>query len=141
MSKYWIGLVMTLPLLALLTGCGPELGKVSVNGTVSYKNELLKGGRLKLFNGKNELVGAANVTSEGTFIATDLPLEELKVTVETAAANSLAHMQSAAPPGTPVIAPQGAAGVAVPPKYQRPETTDLKVDTATGSRKVELKMD
>jgi len=141
MSKSSLHCVVVLPLLALLTGCGPELGKVSVNGTVSYKNELLKGGRLKLFNGKNELVGAATVTPEGTFIATDLPKEELKVTVETAAANSLAHMQSAAPPGTPVIASQGAGGIPVPPKYQKPETTDLKVDAASGSQQVELKME
>ena len=141
MSQKLFGLMVALPLLALATGCESEFGKVSVNGTVSYKNELLKSGRVKLFNAKNELVGAANVTPEGTFIATDLPKEALKITVETAAANSLAHMQSAAPPGTPVIAPQGAGSVAVPAKYQKPDTTDLKVDAASGSQKVDLKME
>jgi hypothetical protein len=132
--------VLVVPLLVLATGCDSELGKVSVNGTVSYKNELLKGGRLKLFNSKNELVGAASVSSDGTFIATDLPKEELKVTVETAAGNAMAHMQSAAPPGTPVIAPQAAAGIPVPEKYMKPETTDLIVNATTGSQRVELKL-
>jgi len=131
---------LILPLLLLATGCDSELGKTSVNGTVSYKNELLKGGRLKLFNNKNELVGAANVSPDGSFVATDLPKEELRVTVETAAANAMAHMQSKAPPGTPVIAPQGGAGVSVPEKYQKPETTDLIVNAASGSQKVELKL-
>lgn len=141
MHKKPIKLLFVFPLLALATGCDSELGKVSVNGTVSYKNELLKGGRLKLFNAKNELVGAASVSHDGTFVATDLPKEELKVTVETAPANGMGHMQSAAPPGTPVIAPQGGAGVPVPEKYQKPETTDLMVNAATGSQKVELKLE
>lgn len=140
MQKQLFQCLLALPLLALATGCEAELGKVSVNGTVSYQNELLKGGRLKLFNSKNELVGAASVSPDGTFVATDLPKEELKVTVETAGANAMAHMQSIAPPGTPVIAPQGNAGIAVPEKYQKPETTDLIVNAAAGSQKIELKL-
>jgi len=140
MRRDQLKFAIVFPLLALLVGCEASVSKVSVNGTVMYKNELLKGGRLKLFNSKNELVGAANVSREGTFIATDLPKEELKVTVETAAANALAHMQSAAPPGTPVIASEGSGGVPVPEKYGKPETTDLKVNAAS-SQKVELKLE
>jgi hypothetical protein len=140
MRKKLFQFLFVLPLLALAAGCNSELDKASVNGTVSYKNELLKGGRLKLFNARNELVGAASIAPDGTFVATDLPKEELKVTVETAAANGMAHMQSAAPPGTPVIAPQGATAVPVPEKYFKPETTDLTVNAALGSQRVELKL-
>ena len=32
-------------------------------------------------------------------------------------------------------------GVPVPEKYQNPETTDLKVNAATGSQRVELKLE
>lgn len=133
-------LLVSMTIAALFTGCGSSVKTVSVNGTVNYKSAPLKSGRLDFFNSKNQLVGAANLTPEGTFIATDLPREELKVTVDTGtseASMAMAKMQTAAPSATVIATPAAAAATPIPAKYQKVETTDLKINAEPG-KKVEL---
>lgn len=138
----FLTLVAALVSSVTLVGCGgPASNNVNVTGTVTYKNEPLKGGRLKFFNAKNEQVSMANVTPDGTFTATDLPKDKVKVTVESG--DPLAKITGKAPPGTPVIdsgAPAG-KGVPVPAKYSKVETTDLAYTITQADQKLEVKLE
>lgn len=139
MSNAWFHpLVAASLLMACFAGCETSTGKVTAEGTVSYNNQPLTGGRLVLYNAKNEQVGGANINPDGTFIATDLPREDLKVTVITTGNSVMDKMQSA-PPTSTVIETPGSGGVPVPEKYQKPETTDLTLNPTSGG-KVELKL-
>lgn len=140
MSKgFYCRLIAASVVLLPLVGCDSATDKTIVSGTVTYQSQALTGGRLALFNSRNEQIGGANINPDGTFIATDLPREELKVTVVTGG-GMMAKMQSA-PPTSTVIADPAAGGTPVPEKYHRPETSDLKVNASSGSQKVELKLE
>jgi hypothetical protein len=123
-----------------LLGCGdsgPNTG--GVKGTVTYKGEILKGGRLNFYNSKNEIVGGTTLSATGTYEASDLPKEDLKVTVVTDTGMGMGNMQTAAPPGTPVI--PSTTGVPVPEKYHKAETTDLSVKITSKGQKADFKLE
>ena len=131
--------VWFLPLL--IVGCGTGINTVNVTGTVKYKDQPLTGGRLKIYNAKNEQVSGASITKDGSFTATDVPKEQVKVTVETDD-SGMANMATKAPPGTPVIpspAPAGKA-VPVPTKYQKVATTDLSFTISEANQKLDIKL-
>jgi hypothetical protein len=69
-----------------------------------------------------------------------LPKEDLKITVTTDAAMGMGNMQTAAPPGTPVIPSAGSGGTPVPEKYSKPETTDLTIKVASQGQHADLKL-
>ncbi len=126
----------------LFVGCGSGVNTVSVNGTVAYKGELLKGGNLNFYNTKGEPLSAAIINADGSFVATDLPKGEAKVTVKTGGVAAMAKMAPIPPSGTETTpSAAGDGGVAVPEKYHKVETTDLKINVTSGNQKVELKLE
>ncbi|MFO0864346.1 MAG: hypothetical protein U0744_06760 [Gemmataceae bacterium] len=128
--------------LLVSMGCEKGTGKVSVSGSVTYKDQKLNWGRVRFFNAKNEEVGTSTLNRDGTFVATDLPLEELKVALEIDPPGTTPSPK--APPGTPVIAevnPRPEKVVEVPAKYKKADTTPTTVKITGGNQKIDLKLD
>ena len=101
-------------------GCSGGVGKVTVQGTISYKGQPLRSGLLK-FVGPGATYSAASIQPDGKFIITDVVPGEVKVGVmETprgsGAPSSNDQKTSSRPPPPPVSLPE---------KYRNPETSGL----------------
>jgi hypothetical protein len=119
-------------LLAAFAGCGSQLG-ATVSGKVTLDGAPLTSGDVMFTpTGKGPAAGGS-IDSSGSYqlaTGTDsgLPPGEYKVTVvATKPAPPAAANQ---PPPAPIPI--------TPPKYGRPETTDLKVTVAAGSNTIDL---
>jgi hypothetical protein len=126
----------------LLSGCGGSAdSRVIVTGTVTYKNQPLTFGRLKLFNTKGEQVSGCSLKSDGTFAATDIPLGDIKVTVDTT--DSIGIAAGKAPPGTPPMPGESPGGksIAIPAKYKDVATSGLNYTINAANQKIEIKLD
>lgn len=134
----------TLSLAAiLLAGCGGTTAdsRAIVTGTATYQNKQLTSGTVKIFNSKAEQISSAILQADGTFTATDIPLGDIKVTVETAG-NSIGIAGGKAPPGTPTL-PSGSSGpsVAIPEKFKAVATSGLNFKITSSSQRIEIKLD
>ncbi len=130
--------------LLLVAGCGgnPADARVIVTGTVMYKNQALTSGTVKFYNAKSEQISSANLQADGVFNATDIPMGDIKVTVETAG-NSIGISGGKAPLSTPPMPGETPAGksIAIPAKYKAVETSGLNYNISATNKKIEIKLD
>ncbi|MFO0867198.1 MAG: hypothetical protein U0744_21595 [Gemmataceae bacterium] len=124
--------------------CGPKgNGKVVVTGKVSHNGQALNWGRVRFFDKSSLECGGAPIKSDGIFIATDVPLQELKVVVDTAAPKGMTP-SSKAPPGTPVIPDENAPPakvIDVPAKYKAVSTTTATINVTKANQELDIKLD
>lgn len=129
--------------LALLAGCSSSKDKnLSLSGKVSYKGTPVTGGTLSLAptDGKTPPV-KISINGDGNYNIVPPALGNLKVVIET---ESIRAFNAGGTPSRKIKGPDGKERieelptanqqkyVRIPPKYARPETTDLTVDIHAG---------
>jgi hypothetical protein len=141
--------------LALALGCGKGGRNHSqVTGKVTYKGQPVTGGSIAFHRQGEESSGvySFNLNSEGVYSGTDLPAEEMVVTIDTEALRPGQVQPRYGPPGSkvgggedpvrkkmkemgaPVGAAPGSEGtyVAIPKKYADKTTSPLKKTLTSG---------
>jgi len=116
------------------SGCG-GIKKVTVNGTVSYKDKPLSGGMLQFAGPKGGAPSAAVIQQDGTFIMTDVVPGEVKVSIQ-------ATPQSSGPSGdkdkkatVPKVTPDD-----LPEKYRDPEKSGLQYTITPETKHLDVKI-
>jgi hypothetical protein len=137
-----------LPCLSLLmVGCGSSgnaLVPSSISGKLTYKGKPIKGGILKFYNDQGTGYDA-NISQDGTFSATDIPMGELVVVVDTdslkpsdtATKSKESSMRKNAaqqqpPPGVAAPPKLEDIFVQVPAKYKNPKTSTMTITIVKG---------
>jgi hypothetical protein len=118
-------------LLLSLTLCGTGCSDnkpVTVNGSVSYRGEAIPAAIVKFYGSGDH--SAMAYVRDGAFIVTDLPLGEVKATVEPD--DSQRKGAGAARGGTSVV---------IPRKYADPNTSGLVFSITAATKKLDLKLD
>jgi hypothetical protein len=131
---------------ALLTasGCGGP-SKGSISGSVLYKAQNLKGGRVTFINDKKETF-PAEIDENGKYEILDVPPGDYKVCVETEFLKptlAMAMMAKSRPtdaPG-PDLTAQAKSYVAIPAKYGTPDRTSLTCTVKAGKQEHDIKLD
>ncbi|MCI0642979.1 MAG: hypothetical protein L0Y72_05520 [Gemmataceae bacterium] len=152
----WRGVVGCLPLLFLAPlGCGGKSAPptATVNGKVTYKKQLLKGGSMAFFLSSDHSKGAtAGIKEDGTYTATGVPVGEVKVTVETTSLQpsptpppQLAkELPKDLPEGSPYGKPKQVQDpknyVRIPDLYSIPDQTTLKYTIAEGTQTIDIEL-
>ncbi len=88
-------------ILALALGCSKGRTPSKVSGKVTYKGQPVPGGVVSFHRQGEETSGvySFNLNSEGVYSGTDLPAEEMIVTVDTESLNPNRVKQTYGPPG------------------------------------------
>src|SRR5262249_26957060 len=96
--------VLFLPALAL-AGCGPRVGTVS--GKVTYKDGPLPSGPLTFIGGKGDKPQWSALAADGSYQVNNVPVGNVKVTVETTPPMSLPGVGAGGmkPPSVPGVPP------------------------------------
>jgi hypothetical protein len=149
---------LALALVWLGAGCEKNPNAPArVSGTVKYKDQLVKGGKVE-FQAHDGGKYSAPITPQGTYTMTDLPVGEVVVTVETESVKPNQRIpvygagQGAGGRGTqgggargqmqppPANAPPAQTGeyVEIPKKYADPKTTTLKTSLNKGDNKYDI---
>jgi hypothetical protein len=122
-----------------------------LSGSLSYKGQPIKAGSMA-FHTADGTAYSAQISSDGTYTATDIPEGELVVTVDTAAldpakkadggkdADRRAKAQQPPPDGVAPPPSPGEFYVKIPAKYANPKTSPLTVNVSKGRqvRNIEL---
>ena len=124
--------------LAFVVGCGPKIAPTGeVYGKVMYKEKPVTAGTVK-FTPAN---GGDPVTTElgvdGTYRATGVPIGSMKVSIETL------HFKNLTPPPKGMEKMMGGPRlhyVPIPDKYEKPDTSDLRVDVAEGKKEWNIEL-
>jgi hypothetical protein len=137
-------LFLVLPLLlVLVVGCtSTKANPVKVSGKVTYKGAPVPGGTIQ-FTKEGGGFASCPLSKDGSYSASDLPVGEYAVAVETESANTGAHPavgsygkgkggMSPGPGGAPPAPPSAGDYVKIPAKYKKKETSGLKVSLAAG---------
>jgi hypothetical protein len=119
--------------LASLAGCGGGgANKTHVTGKVIYKDAPVTGGTIKLYTPTGDPF-SIYIKDDGTFSVDDAPAGEMKVAIET----DSVFVPPPAPAGS--AGNQGGASqrkkVAIPAKYNKPETSGLTWNPANEKTK------
>lgn len=142
-----VGIVVLGLLLLMVGGCGSSTG--SVSGTVTYKGEPLKAGRVTFTSGDKTGQGfPAEIDENGKYSISKIPPGDYKVCVETEYLKPSPQMAMAAKT-RPKDAPGGPAGATaraqfykfIPQKYAMPEQTPLSFKVTGGSQTYDPKLD
>jgi len=147
-------LLATIPLALAFTlfsaGCGEKNPNAPgrVSGTVTYKGAPLKGGTVRFHTAEGgELT--AQISKEGTYSLSDVPLGELAVTVETESAKpkkteaygggrAIGQQQ---PPGGAPPPPDPSEYVQIPKKYNDKNISGLRPTIKKGDNTFNITMD
>jgi hypothetical protein len=136
--------MLLLGVLLTASGCGnPSNG--SISGSVSFKAQNLKGGRVTFVNDRKETF-PAEIDENGKYEILDVPPGDYKVCVETEflkPTQALAMMATSRPadaPG-PDFAAQTQRYTAIPAKYGSPERTTLTCTVKGGRQENDIKLD
>jgi hypothetical protein len=112
--------------LFLGVGCGQQgQSGGQLSGVVTVAGKPASGATIRFFDEANQLVGAATVGDGGEYVATDLPLKQLRVAVEPGQASGL-YAATQPPPGTTAL--PGASTVPpakIPAKFRSMDTSGL----------------
>ena len=132
---------VTVPMLALLAlGCGGNATLNTVEGRITYKGADVTGGSILFYPASGGPIPGA-IKADGTYIASDIPLGEATVTIETASVQNTGKAiisGGKAPSGNdagqyPGANMQGAGKVIqIPAKYADRNKSGLKVTVAKG---------
>jgi hypothetical protein len=138
-------LLVFLLLVAVESGCTKSsVAPAQIGGTVKYKDQPLKGGKLT-FHSMDAGTYTTVIREDGSFTLSDLPADELRVSVETESINPTTKlpeygqgghkMPGYNPPGeqhTIGKGPEPGAYVKIPSKYSKPGTSGLTVSLKAG---------
>ena len=145
---------LALPLLTVLAlaGCGPA-GPLTtpVVGTVRHQAKPVTAGFVVLVTEDGKQTATGSLTKEGQFEINNAPLGKVKVVVQTEmfkgfqGAKDMTGGRQQAPPGKIGSFSDVASNVpgpyrAIPPKYERPETSDYFVTIEAGQRTLNLEL-
>jgi hypothetical protein len=113
--------------LSVLAGCGPNRaqreGRAVVSGTVTFNGKPVPGGIITFLSPSGATAGGM-LRSAGNYYIEDAPIGKNKVTVDPEA-----------------IKPElGSRYVQVPPKYLKPDMTDLKVTIEAGENRADFEL-
>lgn len=146
--RIWSGLLI-LGVLVTASGCGGS-SKGSVSGTVSYKGQNLKGGRVTFVDDQKEAF-PTEISEDGKYAVPNLPPGNYKVCVETAflkPSPEMTLMAKTRPAGAkvddeeePDFASRSKRYVAIPAKYVAPEQTTLTYTVKGGKQEYDIKLD
>ena len=145
--RRWAGVLIFGVLLATL-GCGGSQGKVS--GTVTYKGQPLKGGKVSFVTSagdKKAAVADCEIDESGKYSVSRLPPGEYKICVETESfkPNEQQLMMAKTRPkdakGGVDIEARAKRYTPIPAEYGNPDTTPEKIQVKSGSqtRDIEIK--
>jgi len=133
--------VLLLPLLlVLMVGCTKDNQRgAELSGKVAYKGQPVTGGNMTLYFAEAGYPVA--ISPDGTYKATQLPAGDAVATVTTDHLNSNKPKYGGSSP-VPEGVKQGPTGtyVAVPARYKRKETSDLKVTLKAGKNQYDFEM-
>jgi hypothetical protein len=138
----WIG-TLILGVLLATSGCG-DSSTASVYGSVSYKGQNLKGGRVTFINDKKETF-PAEIEENGKYSILKIPSGDYKVCVETEYLKPtpemarIAKTRPADAPGSE-FASQAKRYMAIPATYSNPEQTSLKYTVTGGKQEYNITM-
>jgi hypothetical protein len=138
--------LLCLCFLVIALGCPTNSqAPARVSGSVSYKGQAIKAG-VMAFHTPDGTAYPAQISPDGTYTATDLPVGELVITVETESVNKAGGAAQGAEAkrrqGTQQPPPAGVGGapppaevyVKIPAKYSNPKTSPLSVTLAAGRK-------
>jgi len=117
---------LVLVLMALsLAGCGAGGSRGSrLTGTVTVGGKPAAGATIRFFADSGECVAAASIGDTGSYVATDVPRQQLRIAFEPGAASGM--YSEAPPPGTtPLPGSSTVPPAKIPEKFQKPETSGL----------------
>ena len=152
--------------LLAATGCSSS---GAVAGKITYKGAVLKGGSISLIPEGGGQTVSAPIKEDGTYTFLNVRTGKYKVCVETSSLKPPAasggygkkvnppnpKMSSGPPPGTPGL-PEGYAPsnpaeaarqtsgrryVPIPPEYESPETTPLKLEVTGGGQPHDISLE
>lgn len=134
--------MLVLGTLLATAGCGASKGTVS--GSVSYKGENLKGGKVTFVNEKKETVGYSEIDENGKYSIAKVPAGEYTVCVETESFKPSPQMEMMIK-SRPKEAQQGndlasraKRYKAIPAEYGDPEKSKLKVKVTGGKQEYNI---
>jgi hypothetical protein len=140
--------------LVFALGCGsgraPEEAKAHLSGNVTYEGKAVTGGKMT-FHSKTGKKVVVPIGAEGQYVAPDLPLGEIQVSIETESAKAVAGAQGVGgkPGGKAVKDPDIAkltqglkrpAYMEIPAKYASPATSGLTVTVTTGKQQKDFQL-
>jgi hypothetical protein len=152
--KRLLPLLFVIPALTL-PSCGPQTGpaQAKVSGSLKYKGQPIKAGTMAFHSAEGQQY-QATISDDGTYSATDVPVGELVVTVDTShldpnktgaaqkpkdldrrMAQGRGQQSSAEAPAT---APQ--PYLAIPKKYSNPKTSTLSITLQNGRNVKDLEL-
>jgi hypothetical protein len=159
-------LLLSLSLAAL--GCGgSKIKTATVNGKVTYKEQLVKGGSMAFALATDASVGTtALINEDGTYTAERVPVGEVKVTVETDSLKpapgppappkgvpmpkgggtasdgepKIKDLPQGSPYGKPRQGPAPANYVRIPAIYNSPDKTPLKYKIEEGTQTINIEL-
>jgi hypothetical protein len=125
---------LVLVVLLAAAGCAGKK-TATVSGKVTCQGRAVPLGAI-YFHGGNDQMAMGILQNDGSFTATDVPLGEVKATVQ--ARDPGVYAQQLRGPAGMAPQPAPAAFVAVPPKYADVNTTDLVFTIAGDTKDLEV---
>ncbi len=130
-------------LAALAAGPGCSSKKTAtIHGRVTYKGAPVAMGAV-YFHGPDDQMAMGNLNEDGSFTATDVPLGEVRVSLQVrnpgAYARQLNSPANDLMAKTKGVAPPAVAGI--PTKYADPNTSGLKYPIDSQTTEIEIKLE
>jgi len=132
--------------LTLAVGCGKS--EATVEGNVTYKGKVVRGGQIKFHDSSGKGVGPmALIDAKGHYTVTAVPIGKWKMTVDTEIMrlkSSTPSMKLKPPPGMKVEAAPNPTGEdlggydRIPGKYRNANSTPLEINVESGTTKKDL---
>jgi hypothetical protein len=130
-----------LTVLASGLGCSGGPKTTTLNGTVTYKGAPVTMGAI-YFHGPDNRVAMGNITEDGHFTATDVPLGEVRVSLQVRDPGAYnQQMQGTAANPTPKPGSGHSTVTRIPPKYADPNTSGLQYPIDATTKQIEVKLD
>ena len=129
-----------LAVLVAAQGCSAR--KTTIHGTVTYKGAPVSVGAI-YFHGPDNRMAMGNLAEDGTFTATDVPLGEVRVSLQVRDPGAYTR-QMRDPTNRPTGNPKGGAApgvTSVPAKYADPDTSGLKYQIDSRTRELEVTLE
>jgi hypothetical protein len=139
-SARWTPIPLVLIALSL-AGCGSGGSQRSrLTGTVTIGGKPASGATIRFFDDSNLCVAAGSVGGDGSYVATDVPLKQLRVAFEPGVASGI-YSESPPPGTTPIPGSSAVPPAKIPEKFQKPESSGLSATVTTLEQSVDFVLD
>jgi len=135
---YWMGLLV-LAGLAICSGCSGRKN-TTIKGKVTYQGAPVSVGAI-YFHGSNDQVAMGNLDSDGRFTATDVPLGEVRVSLQVRDPGVYGQGMMGAPGGAAKNQEGPPRVTSIPVKYADPNSSGLKYSIDSTTKEIEVKLD